>query len=148
MSTEFRVDLGMAAGGDPIPLSAEGESSSSPRWSPDGKYLGFLSARSKTKTQISSSGGETLGSFYAKNGDQTQLWTLFREGGEKDWNIPIINSEQLYFALKMLGVPTELVIYPDELHGIDAPSHTKDRYERYLVWFGRYLKGEQTAKTH
>jgi dipeptidyl aminopeptidase/acylaminoacyl peptidase len=69
-------------------------------------------------------------------------------GGEKDWNVPIINSEQLYFALKMLGVPTELIVYPDEFHGIDTPSHAKDLYERYLVWFGRYLKGEQTAKAH
>jgi dipeptidyl aminopeptidase/acylaminoacyl peptidase len=69
-------------------------------------------------------------------------------GGKEDWNVPIINSEQLYIALKTLGVPTELVVYPDEFHGIDTPSHAKDLYERYLVWFGRYLKGEKTAKTH
>ena len=69
-------------------------------------------------------------------------------GGKEDWNVPIINSEQLYLALKILGVPTELVVYPDEFHGIDTPSHAKDLYERYLVWFGRYLKGEKTAKTH
>jgi dipeptidyl aminopeptidase/acylaminoacyl peptidase len=69
-------------------------------------------------------------------------------GGKEDWNVPIINSEQLYFALKLLGVPTELVVYPDEFHGIDTPSHAKDLYQRYLVWFSRYLKGEQTAKVH
>jgi len=69
-------------------------------------------------------------------------------GGKEDWNVPIINSEQLFFALKLLGVPTELVVYPDEFHGIDTPSHAKDLYERYLVWFGRYLKGEKTAKAH
>ena len=64
-------------------------------------------------------------------------------GGEKDWNVPIINSEQLYLALKRLGVPTELVVYPGESHGIDTPSHAKDLYERYLAWFGKYLKGEE-----
>jgi len=69
-------------------------------------------------------------------------------GGKEDWNVPIVNSEQLYFALKLLGVPTELVVYPDEFHGIDTPSHAKDLYERYLVWFGRYLKGEKTAKVN
>jgi len=69
-------------------------------------------------------------------------------GGKEDWNVPIINSEQLFFALKLLGVPTELVVYPDEFHGIDTPTHAKDLYERYLVWFGRYLKGEKTAKAH
>lgn len=69
-------------------------------------------------------------------------------GGKEDWNVPIINSEQLFLALKLLGVPTELVVYPDEFHGIDTPSHAKDLYERYLVWFGRYLKGDQAAKAH
>ena len=64
-------------------------------------------------------------------------------GGEKDWNVPIINSEQLYLALKKLGVPTELVVYPGEYHGIGTPSYIKDLYERYLAWFGEYLKGEQ-----
>lgn len=60
-------------------------------------------------------------------------------GGEKDWNVPIINSEQLYLALKRLGVPTELVVYPGEYHGIDTPSMAKDLAERYLAWFDRYL---------
>ncbi len=40
-----RIWMLASAGGDAIPLSAKGESASSPRWSPDGKYLGFLSAR-------------------------------------------------------------------------------------------------------
>jgi dipeptidyl aminopeptidase/acylaminoacyl peptidase len=60
-------------------------------------------------------------------------------GGEKDWNVPIINSEQLYLALLKLGVETQLVVYPDEYHGIDTPSHAKDLYTRYLDWFGKYL---------
>jgi len=60
-------------------------------------------------------------------------------GGEKDWNVPIINSEQLYLALKKLGVETELVVYPGQYHGISKPSYIKDLSERYLDWFGRYL---------
>ena len=60
-------------------------------------------------------------------------------GGEKDWNVPIINSEQLYLALKRLGVPTELVVYPGEYHGIDTPSMADDLRRRYLAWFERYL---------
>ena len=65
-------------------------------------------------------------------------------GGEKDWNVPIINSEQLYIALKRLGVPTEMVVYPGEYHGIDTPSYTKDLYERYVAWFDKYLKGDDS----
>jgi dipeptidyl aminopeptidase/acylaminoacyl peptidase len=62
-------------------------------------------------------------------------------GGEIDWNVPIINSEQLYQALKSLGRTTELVVYPGEYHEFKLPSHFKDRFERYLDWYGRYLKG-------
>lgn len=61
-------------------------------------------------------------------------------GGAQDWNVPIINSEQLYLALKRLGVDTQLVVYPGEFHGIATPSYNQDRYERYLAWFGRYLQ--------
>jgi len=66
-------------------------------------------------------------------------------GGDQDWNVPIANSEQLYLALKLRGVPTELVVYPDEPHTIEIPSHVKDLSQRYLAWFGRYLKGEGKA---
>lgn len=64
-------------------------------------------------------------------------------GGEKDWNVPIINSEQLYQALKRLGRTTELVVYPGEHHGIETPSYLKDLYERYLAWYDRYVKAER-----
>ena len=62
-------------------------------------------------------------------------------GGERDWNVPIMNSEQLYQALRRLGRPTELVVYPGQPHGIGKPSYQKDRYERYLAWYDRYVKG-------
>jgi len=62
--------------------------------------------------------------------------------GEKDWNVPVINSEQLYLALKKLGVPTELVVYPGEGHGRFAPSHQKDVWERYLAWFAKHLRAD------
>ena len=63
-------------------------------------------------------------------------------GGEKDWNVPIINSEQLYLALKKLGVETQLVVYPGEFHGINKPSYEKDLHQRYLDWFGRFLSSK------
>lgn len=62
-------------------------------------------------------------------------------GGEKDWNVPILNSEQLYQALRRLGVETQLVVYPGQTHGIRVPSYQKDRYERYLAWYDKYVKG-------
>jgi len=66
-------------------------------------------------------------------------------GGEKDWNVPIINSEQMYQAMKRLGRETQLVVYPGEFHGIRKPSYQKDRYERYLAWYDKYVKGMATT---
>jgi dipeptidyl aminopeptidase/acylaminoacyl peptidase len=61
-------------------------------------------------------------------------------GGKEDWNVPIMNSEQLYQALKRTGVDTSLVVYPGEFHGFKRPSFIKDRYERYIDWYDRFLK--------
>ncbi|HEU4524885.1 MAG TPA: S9 family peptidase [Gemmatimonadales bacterium] len=65
--------------------------------------------------------------------------------GQEDWNVPLINSEQMYQALKSLGRETELVIYPGESHGIGRPSFVLDRMERYLAWYGKYLGGSTAA---
>ena len=56
-------------------------------------------------------------------------------------NVPLLNSEQLYQALRRIGrVETELVVYPDQWHGIETPSYRKDRWERYLAWYDRFLR--------
>jgi len=57
------TDIWMAPldGGEPVRLTTSDKSESSPRWSPDGKHLGFLSSR---------------------DGNKTQVWLLPRMGGE------------------------------------------------------------------
>jgi dipeptidyl aminopeptidase/acylaminoacyl peptidase len=72
--------------------------------------------------------------------------TLFM-GGEIDWNVPILGGEQMYQALKRLGRSTELVVYPGEYHEFKTPSHIKDRLERYLAWYGHYVKGDSAPAT-
>jgi dipeptidyl aminopeptidase/acylaminoacyl peptidase len=59
--------------------------------------------------------------------------------GDQDWNVPLVNSEQMYQALKSLGRETQLVVYPGASHSLDKPSHRRDRMERYLAWYGKYL---------
>src|SRR5579862_1840275 len=65
--------------------------------------------------------------------------TLFM-GGSSDMNVPLLGGEQMYQALKSLGVPTELVVYPGQFHGFSRPSFIRDRYERWLAWWDKYLK--------
>jgi dipeptidyl aminopeptidase/acylaminoacyl peptidase len=60
--------------------------------------------------------------------------------GEKDFNVPVAGSEQMYQALRSLDIPTELLIYPGQFHGFTQPSFIKDRFERYFAWFDKYLK--------
>ncbi|MDZ7807714.1 MAG: S9 family peptidase [Gracilimonas sp.] len=64
-------------------------------------------------------------------------------GGAEDWNVPVLGSEQMYQAMKRLGVETQLVVYPGEHHGIRKPTFQKDRFERFLGWFNTYIKGNE-----
>jgi dipeptidyl aminopeptidase/acylaminoacyl peptidase len=63
---------------------------------------------------------------------------------EKDFNVPCLGAEQMYQALRSLGVPTQLVIYPGEYHGLTVPSYLRDRMQRHLAWYGRYLGTESS----
>jgi len=71
--------------------------------------------------------------------DRITTPTLFL-GGEKDFNVPLLGGEQMYQALKSLGVDTQLVIYPGQHHALRVPSYRKDRLRRYLDWYAKYLK--------
>ena len=68
--------------------------------------------------------------------------TLFI-GGEKDWNQPIIHSEQMYQAMKQLGRETSLVVYPDAHHGIRRPVYQRDLLRRFVDWFDKYVKKDK-----
>ncbi len=59
--SETQIWMVPFAGGEPIPMTAKGNSASRPRWSQDGKYLSFLSTRGEGKPQV---------------------WLLDRQGGE------------------------------------------------------------------
>jgi len=76
--------------------------------------------------------------------DRIKTPTLFL-GGERDFNVPVQGGQQMYQALRSLGIDTQLVIYPNENHGISRPSYVRDRYERYLAWYDKYVKKTETT---
>jgi dipeptidyl aminopeptidase/acylaminoacyl peptidase len=71
--------------------------------------------------------------------DRIETPTLFLSGME-DYNVPAIHAEQMYTALRRLGVPTQLVVYPGQSHSVSRPSFARDVLSRYLSWYGRWLQ--------
>ena len=70
--------------------------------------------------------------------DRIHTATLFL-GGDKDFNVPIAGGEQMYQALRTLGVPTQLIVYPREYHTLTRPSFLVDRSGRFLAWMQKHL---------
>ena len=60
--------------------------------------------------------------------------------GERDIECPAPQTQEFWRALKTLGVPTSIMIYPDEGHALRDPEHVADSLQRTLDWFERYLK--------
>ena len=58
---------------------------------------------------------------------------------EKDYRCCLEQAEQWFTALKVLGVPTEFVIFPDEHHGIRKPKHLVELLYHITRWFKKYL---------
>jgi dipeptidyl aminopeptidase/acylaminoacyl peptidase len=69
--------------------------------------------------------------------DRIHTPTLFL-GGAKDFNVPVSGGEQMYQALKTLGVPAQLVVYPEQHHVFTRPTFVKDLEERMSDWLRRY----------
>jgi dipeptidyl aminopeptidase/acylaminoacyl peptidase len=72
--------------------------------------------------------------------DRIKTPTLFM-GGDKDFNVPLEGGEQMYQALRSVGTPAELIVYPGQFHGFSRPSFIKDRYVRWFEWYDKYVRG-------
>ena len=64
--------------------------------------------------------------------------------GERDIEVPPTQSIEWWRGLQAAGVPTTLVIYPDEGHGIRGPANAADAGKRTMAWFAKYLGGAPT----
>lgn len=65
--------------------------------------------------------------------------TLFIHGAW-DFCVNLGQAEEMYTALKKLGIDAVLAIYPNEGHGLSQPAHIVDYHQRALAWFDKYLK--------
>jgi dipeptidyl aminopeptidase/acylaminoacyl peptidase len=60
---------------------------------------------------------------------------------EGDPRVPSPQSVELHMALKKLGVPTELFMYPGESHGIPDPRNQLVKSVSEMAWMDYYVRG-------
>jgi dipeptidyl aminopeptidase/acylaminoacyl peptidase len=58
-----------------------------------------------------------------------------------DPRVPSPQSEELHMALKRMGVPTELYVYPGESHGIPDPRNQLVKATAEMAWMDYYVRG-------
>lgn len=71
--------------------------------------------------------------------DKIKTPTLFM-ASQNDFNVPVAGAEQMYQALKSNGVPTQLIVFPNQHHGLNIPSYEVFKYNSYINWFNKYLE--------
>jgi dipeptidyl aminopeptidase/acylaminoacyl peptidase len=60
--------------------------------------------------------------------------------GERDLRVPLSQGQELYAALKRLGVKTKMVTYPRTPHGPQEPKFIQDIGERVIAWFNENMR--------
>jgi dipeptidyl aminopeptidase/acylaminoacyl peptidase len=60
--------------------------------------------------------------------------------GERDIECPAPQTQEFWHAMKAMNVPTSIMIYPGEGHGLRDPGNLADAMQRTLAWFDNYLK--------
>ena len=60
--------------------------------------------------------------------------------GDRDGEVPSPQSYEFFHALKTIGVPTQMVVYPNEGHRFSDLQHRRDVARRIVGWFDSYLK--------
>lgn len=93
-----------------------------------------------------------FGSFPHQGGVMDKLWersairyvdkvktpTMFIHG-ENDNDVPIVEAEQFYIALRDVGVETIMLRYPREGHGLRETKHVVDALDRSIAWYDRHF---------
>jgi len=60
--------------------------------------------------------------------------------GELDYRVPYYESVSMFTALQRQGIPSRLIIFPDEGHWIGKPQNQRLWWNEALGWFDKYLK--------
>jgi dipeptidyl aminopeptidase/acylaminoacyl peptidase len=59
--------------------------------------------------------------------------------GELDYRVPYYEGVSMFTALQRQGIPSRLMIFPDEGHWIGKPQNQRLWWDEALSWFKKYL---------
>jgi acetyl esterase/lipase len=68
-------------------------------------------------------------------------------GGRIDWNVLVLTAELFHQALKVQGIETELVVYPDVPHGGWPEEFEKDYLVRVVTWFDGFWRAIRSKRS-
>ena len=60
--------------------------------------------------------------------------------GEKDYRVPYTQSLEFFNALQRQGVPSKLMVFPDEGHWVLKPQNAQLWYKTFLDWLAEYVR--------
>ena len=61
-------------------------------------------------------------------------------GGELDFRVPYTQDLEFFTALQRQGVPSKLLIYPEEGHWVLKPQNSELWYKTFLDWLDSWVK--------
>ncbi|MGH9468222.1 MAG: prolyl oligopeptidase family serine peptidase [Terriglobales bacterium] len=67
--------------------------------------------------------------------------------GYNDNDVPTEEAQQYFIALKDVGDPTVMVLYPREGHGLRETGHRVDEMTRAMKWYDRWFQPQAAAAT-
>ena len=127
-TSRFAAAISERAFTDPISFVGSSEIG----WSFPDQYLGTDPERIAAQSAMTNAGSITTPTLVIHS--------------EEDWRCPVEQGARLYVELKRRGVPSELLLFPGEGHGLSwsgRPKHRLARFEHILRWWARWLPTPQ-----
>jgi dipeptidyl aminopeptidase/acylaminoacyl peptidase len=66
--------------------------------------------------------------------------------GESDYRVPVTQGFEYYTTLRMLGVPSRLLYFPDENHWVLKPQNARLWYEEFFKWIEQHIGAGPTER--
>jgi dipeptidyl aminopeptidase/acylaminoacyl peptidase len=63
--------------------------------------------------------------------------------GQLDFRVPVTQGFQFFTALQRMGVPSQMIYFPDECHFVLKPQNAQFWWKSVFNWLAKYLKEQE-----